>query len=136
MASGAEEVLVRVAAALSGKTDAGSRIERGRADPFDQAELPAINVRRVSTATEAWAQGLDQVVIVFELDCEVRGLDWETTADALHEQADVALKTDEQLRQMLKGFRCISTECTGEAGDGTAGRLTARYSGRFIQRAG
>jgi hypothetical protein len=134
MASTVEQLLVQVHASLVGTTAAGTRVTRGRADAFDRAELPALNVRRATTGVEAWADGLDLVTVVFDLDCEVRGEDWETTSDALHLAADTAMQSNAALNAMVRGFRCESTEATGEAGDDVAGRLTARYRAQFLQR--
>lgn len=133
-ASPIELVMAQVRASLLGATDAGTRVERGRPDPFAREELPAINVRRAPSSTEAFGDGVDKVTVLFDVDCEVRGADWETSSDALHGQVEAALQGSTQLKQMLRGLRCISTDPNGEGGDETSGRLTCRYTAYFLQR--
>jgi len=136
MQSTVEQVLDQVKASLLGATGAGSRVERGRVDGFDQAELPALNVRRAPTSTEPFGDGMDKVVMQFEVDCQVEGADWETLADALHMDVETALHSNATLKQMLRALRCVSTEPDAEGGNGTSGRITARYQAYFLQRQG
>lgn len=134
MATRVETALQRVKAVLLGATAAGASVERGRVDAFGLEELPAINIRRANTSSEAMARGLDQEIVSFDVDIQVRGEDWETEADAIHEQVDSLLTQDSQLAQLLNGLRCVSTAADAEGGDDVAGRLTVVYQGKFIQR--
>lgn len=119
---------------LAAGTAAGSRVSRGRPDAFSPDEVPAINVRRTTSQTEAFGTNADRSVFEFELDLHTRGDDWETTTDALHMQADQAMKADAQLATLCKGLRCIRTEMKGEPGDQTLGRLTATYQAQALVR--
>ena len=134
MATRVEIALEQVKAVLLGATAAGASVERGRVDAFGLDELPAINIRRANTSSEAMARGIDQVIVSFDLDIEVRGADWETQADAIHEEVDGLLTQDALLIEMLSGLRCVSTAADAEGGDDVAGRLTVVYQGKFIQR--
>lgn len=136
MASPIEQVLDQVKASLLGATDAGVRVARGRVDGFERDELPALNVRRGATSTEPFGDQVDKVTVQFDVDCQVRGDDWETTADALHMQVDAVLMQNTAIKQVLRGLRCISTEPDAEGGDDTAGRITAKYQAYFLQRQG
>lgn len=137
-ASKIEIVLQLVQSVLMGATAAGTKVSRGRADALDRAELPAINVRRAPAdhqglgASKSWST--DQVTADFEIDLEVVGDNWETLADALHVDANAALFQSAELIALCPGLRCLRTEPTGEGGDGTSGRLTARYQFQTIQR--
>lgn len=134
MATRVEIALEQVKAVLLGATAAGASVERGRVDAFGLDELPAINIRRANTSSEPMARGIDQVIVSFDLDIEVRGGDWETQADAIHEEVDGLLTQDALLIEMLSGLRCVSTAADAEGGDDVAGRLTVVYQGKFIQR--
>lgn len=134
MATRVEIALEQVKAVLLGATAAADRVERGRVDAFGLDELPAINIRRANTSSEAMARGMDQVIVSFDLDIEVRGVAWETVADAIHEQVDSLLTQDALLAELVSGLRCVSTAADAEGGDDVAGRLTVVYQGKFIQR--
>lgn len=134
MGSAVEQVLVKVKALLLGATDAGLRVERGRADPFAREELPGINIRRGAHQQQPHARGIDHIRITFDLDLECRGADWETQCDALHTQADVLLMSDAELAQMVSGLHCTGTEPDSDGGDDVAGRISAHYSCQLLQR--
>jgi hypothetical protein len=131
-----EQVLARVQAALLGATAAGARVERGRVDALGLGEVPALIVRRSRTDSTPHARGLDHQLITFEVDIEVRGADWETQADALHVDVDTVLVNDPALAQLAQGLYCTGTDATAEAGDETAGRITARYQAQTLTRRG
>lgn len=141
MAASAIEVAIsQVQAALLGATAAANRVARGRADALDRAELPAINIRRARTEHGDYGQSMrgpvDHVTVEIEIDLEVRGDNWETQADALHVEADTALFVNATLTSSVRGLRCISTDASAEAGDETAGRITARYQFQLLVRRG
>lgn len=136
MSSKAEQVLELVKVLLLGATGAGQSVWRGRVDPFAQEDLPALNVRRGPTDETAWAQGQDHIALTFDIDVEVRGADWETQADTLHEQVYDLLKGSAPLQALVSGLRRVSTDPTAEAGDDVAGRITARFQCQFLQRRG
>ena len=134
MATKFEIALQRVKAVLLGATAAGARVARGRVDAFGLDELPAINIRRANTSSEAMARGIDQEAASFDIEIQVRGEDWETQADEIHEEVDGLLTRDSQLAELLSGLRCVSTAADAEGGDDVAGRLTVVYQGKFLQR--
>lgn len=134
MATRFEIALEQVKAVLLGATAAGANVARGRVDAFGLDELPAINVRRANTSSEAMARGIDQETASFDVEIQVRGEDWETQADAIHEEVDGLLTQDALLAEMLTGLRCVSTAADAEGGDDVAGRLTVVYQGKFLKR--
>lgn len=130
-----EAILAQVQAAILARTTAaGQRVSRGRVDALATDEVPAINVRRSSGTHNEYAQGLDHAIFEFDIDCFVRGEDWETTADALHMEAHQALAGDVGLAGLGQGLRCIRTQPAAEAGDETQGRLTATYQMQRLVR--
>lgn len=134
-ASVAEQILARVAAVLTGATDAAARVYRGRLDAFADEEYPAINVRRASTSEDAVAQNGSRIIVGFEIDHHVDGsADWETAVDALHMQAHAVLAADATLATMGHGLRCTGTDAEGDRADRVVGRLTARYQMQVFVR--
>lgn len=139
MSTSAEQFLAAAALVITAAVAAYSstvRVDRGRADPLGLDELPAINLRRGPLDLQAWANDLDQATLVFEVDIEVRGDDWETQADALHQLINQALSTSATLASMVRGIRCTGVEPDAEPGDTVAGRFQARYQCQFITRRG
>ena len=135
-ASAIETLLAQIQVALSGATAAGTNVTRGRADAFDRAELPAINVRRSRTEAVDFGmtrgKSVDHTTANFEIDLEVRGEDWETQADALHMQVEEILFASAGVASLARGLACTGTDATAEGGDDTAGRITARYQFQLI----
>jgi hypothetical protein len=130
-ASALETYLARVAAVLLA---AGISTHRGRADGFDEAELPAVSLLRGEAPAEPWANGREVIRASFELHCLTTGADWETTTDALHMQAHAALLADAQLAALGKGLRCTGTSAQPDAGGNTAGRIAATYQTQIAVR--
>lgn len=136
-ASVVEQVLARVAAALSGATAAGTRVYRGLVDPVAQTDLPAINVRRATSSNEVHASNCTRVLVEFDIDHTVaEGSNWETDVDALHMQVHSALLADAPLALLGRGLRCTSTDPAGDGADHVIGRLSARYQMQVISRPG
>ncbi len=139
-ASAIETALATFKAVLLGATSAGNVVARGRADPFDRAELPAINIRRSRSEHSDFGQRgafhFDHITSMVEVDLEVRGDDWETLADALHLEVEAILFSSAVLASQVQGLRCTGTEATGEGGDETSGRLTVRYQFQLVTRRG
>lgn len=133
-ASVAETVLARVETVLTGATAAGTRVDRGRAGARAPEELPALFLSRDSTAHEPVGAGGDAITLAFDIDCIVRGSDWETTADALHVEVHAALFSDAVLAGLGRGLRCAETTAQAEEGDATTGRLRCRYQIQAMSR--
>lgn len=135
-ASVTEQILARSKAVLLNATAAGAHVFRGREDPFSEEEIPCLNIRRADGERQAVGTNGDRGFVFFELDCIVKGDDWETTADALHMAAHALLVDDAQLNALGRGLRCVSDSCRGEGGDQTTGKLTARYQMQVFVRPG
>jgi hypothetical protein len=132
-----ERILQRVELALKAAgTDAAVRVHRGRVDAFGADEIPAINIRRSTGQSDAFAHAVTRGLMEFELDFHVRGDDWETVADRLHLQAHRVIAVDGELNTLGRGLRCVRTEPRAEGGDETIGRLTATYQVQALSRAG
>ena len=130
-----ENYLARVHTVLqAAATAAATRVDRGRPDAYAPEEVPCINVRRSAGQHSAYGTVADQVVHEFDLDCMVRGDDWETTADSLHMQAHAALLADAPLATLGRGLRCIRTGTSADPGDQTLGRITATYQAQALVR--
>lgn len=134
-ASVPERYLARAAVVLlAAATAAVTRVDRGRPDAYAPDEVPCINLRRSSGQHSAYGQAADQMLQEFELDCMVRGDDWETTADSLHMQAHAALMADALLATYGRGLRCVRTQPSADTGDQTLGRITATYQVQALVR--
>lgn len=134
-ASVQERYLARVKTVLAAAgTAAATRVDRGRPDAYAPEEVPCINVRRATGQHSAYGQTADQTVQEFDLDCMVRGDDWETTADSLHMQAHAALMADTLLASYGRVLRCIRTQPSADTGDQTLGRITATYQVQALVR--
>ena len=127
-ASVVEQILARVAACLAA---VGLSVYRGRADAFEDDELPALNVLRGNAPNEA--QDVSGVTgrstLDFDVEFYVRAsAAVETAVDALHMTAHTALMDDAQLAALGKqSLRFIGTSVSQEPSDLQAARLTARY---------
>jgi len=127
-ASVVEQILARVAACLAA---AGLSVFRGRVDAFEDDELPAVNVKRVAssfTVTDV-AGEVSQAEIEFEVEFHVAALAGvETSADALHQAAHLALMDDATLAAWGKSsLRCVDTALDQDRADQAAACLVARY---------
>lgn len=129
-----EAFLDQLKADLIGKTAAGTRVFRGREDPFALEELPAINIFREADSREAHARGFEKIVGGLRLELHTRGSDWETRCDALHVEAHAAMLASTVLPTLAVGIRCVETEPQSEGADRTAGKLGARYQMQILIR--
>ncbi|MDI6748248.1 MAG: hypothetical protein QMD17_14010 [Rhodocyclaceae bacterium] len=136
-ASVIEQILARVHVALLGTTPASTNVYRGRDDAFDQAELPAINIRRTGTGHDRLGDSGERISVGIELDLHVATLgNWETAADALHMAAHAVLVADAPLAALGRGLRCDGTDAQGDSADRVIGKLTARYQMQIFVRPG
>lgn len=134
-ASVQELILAQVQATLrAGGTAAAQRVDRGRPDAYAPEEVPCINVRRGPGLHSSFGTDVDETTQEFDLDCMVRGDDWETAADSLHMQAHALLLASPELKALWRDLRCVRTTPSADSGDQTLGRLTATYEARALVR--
>lgn len=136
-ASVIELILARVAAVLlAGATAAGSRVYRARDDAFEDAELPAINIRRGAAEGDVIGNTGERLRLDFTLAFHVSGTSPETTADDLHMAAHALLMADATLSIRGRGLHCQSIDVQTDSADQPAARLTARYQMQVFVRPG
>jgi hypothetical protein len=136
MPSVVEQILARVAAALTAAAVTASDIDRGNEDGYGEDELPKINLKRGQSETSSHSQGLGRTVANFEVEHHVAGAAWETIADALHMASHAVIANDAQLAALGRGLRCTGTEALGESAEFVSGKLIARYQIQFLTRPG
>ena len=129
-----ERILARVKVIL--ELELVIMVERGREDPFDLEDLPAINLRRASSTHEAFGGGTDRVLASWSIEINAAGPDWETTADMLHVQAHAALSNDAALAALGAGLRCTATDCRSESSEQIVGQLAASYQMQVLSHTG
>lgn len=133
-ASVVEQILARVADCLAA---AGLTVFRGRADAFEDGELPALNVRRGNATEEPVGTHGTRLVVQWEIRHHVAvASGWETAADALHMQAHAALAADAPLAALGRGLRCVSTDVNDDSADRELGTLVALYQMQVFVRPG
>lgn len=136
-ASVIEQILARVAAALTSTTGAGANVFRGRADAFADDEIPALNIRRADSSEESIGATGSRIVARFDIEHHIDDLaDWETAVDALHMQVHSLLAADTQLAALGHGLRCIGTDGQSDSADRVVGRLIAHYQMQVFTRPG
>lgn len=128
MPSLAEQIVARAALVIEiAGTDAEDRVERHRTDTPAVDATPNVNVRRASTALEAFSSDADAMGLEFVIEHWTSGADWETAADALHLQTHAALIADAELARLVRSLRCIGTEAIAAAAEVPLGRIAATY---------
>lgn len=136
-ASVAEQILARVAVALTNTTAAGRRVWRGRVDALGEQELPGLNVRRALANADVIGQNGSRLLIGFDIEHQVAvTADWETAVDALHMQVHGLLMADAALAVLGRGLRCTGSDTQSDSADRVAGKLTARYEIQVFIRPG
>ena len=136
MASVFEAILARAAAVLLSTTAAGTRVYRARDDAFGAEELPALNVRRISTGGDVMGNSGERHTLSFSVAIHAAGAAWETAADAVHMQAHTVLLADSTLGRLGRGLRCTGTDTQDDSADQPMGRLTATYQMQIFTRPG
>lgn len=132
-----EQIIARAAAALTGTTDAGANVFRGRADALADDEIPGLNLRRSPHSEDGVGQNASRLFVDFDVEVFVDDTAaWETAADALHMQVHDVLSADAQLAALGRGLRCTGTDPQGDSADRVVGKLTARYRMRVFVRPG
>ena len=117
-----ENILVRVAAALTGATSALTRVYRGRADAFADDEIPALNVRRANNSEDQIGANGSRILVMFDVEHYIdENADWETAVDALHMQVHSVLSADTALKALGRGLRCTGTDGQSDSADRVAG---------------
>lgn len=132
-----EQILARVAAALTGTTAAQANVFRGREDALADDEIPGLNIRRAPHSEDGIGQNGSRLFVDFDVEHFVDDTAaWETAADALHMQVHGALSADTQLAALGRGLRCTGTDPQGDSADRVVGKLTARYRMQVLVRPG
>lgn len=136
-ASVIEQILARVQTALTGTTDAGARVERGRVDAVAVDDLATLNILRTGSNEDPLSDQGGRLTAAWDVECLVAVDDaWETAADALHMQVHAVLAADATLASLGRGLRCSGTDAQGDSGERMIGKLTAHYQMQVFIRPG
>lgn len=121
-----EQILARIKQVL---LDAAivQTVERGREDAYGADELPAINIRRLPTKSDALALAINEITLDFDLEIAVDD-GGETKADEIHAQAHALLSEDAALSSLTNStLFSTGTEGAGDGADRDLYRLAAHY---------
>jgi hypothetical protein len=132
MASLREQVLARVAAALSAAAPGGAGVSRSREVSITRAQTPAIVVMARSNALNRMASRVDQNQFDLALEIFVRGDPWDSLADPVDLAAHAVLMTDAPLQLLVSDVRRTSEVFDSQEADQTAGVLTVHYRVTFL----
>lgn len=136
-ASIVEQILARVATALTNVTAAEDRVERGRVDAAAVDDQPTLNILRVGSSEEPMGDRGGRLLATWDIEHLVAvDAAWETATDALHMQVHAVLAADATLAALGRGLRCSGTDVQGDGAERVIGRLTAHYQMQVFIRPG
>ena len=144
MPSIAESVAARIAALLTGTTNAGPHVYRDREDAMTREESPAILIESVDEDTTplggaspgaGYGRGnaIDQDEGRVVVTACIRGANWQQQADALRVQAHALIVGDGQLLALVRSFRRDRCEWRAASADLPFGYSAQIY--RFLSLA-
>lgn len=114
-------------------------VERARADPTSFAEVPWINIERGEEETRRHGESADDNDLLVDVEIAVRADQtipvWETKADMIAIKAHALLVDDEAKPPFIARIRKTGSIPMRDEADGTAGKLTLRYTVRFLTSA-
>lgn len=135
MTSLREQILARIAAALTGTTPAGGNVFRSRETSIARGVSPAIVVMPDSEQDQRVGQATDRHELTIKVAIFVRGDPWDQLADAIATPAHQVLMADAPLAALVVDVRKNSTDFQAEEADRTAGTLSMYYQITYLTRA-
>jgi len=141
MPSPAEAVAARIAALLTGTTNAGANVWRDRQDAFTREESPALLIELVDEDTTPLGGGhpviggTDKDLLRIAVIPCIRGANWQTAADALRCQAHALIAADATLRGLVANLRRDRCEWKAASADQPFGYAAQIYAGTTLSRA-
>lgn len=127
MSSVREQIVVRMAATLSGALPNAVPVYRSREVALARAEVPAVVVKPSDEETVAFSDFLDVSHFNVHVEVIVRGDVWDTLADPIVVAAHGLLLADAQLAALCSKIRRSSAKWEAHEADQTAGVLTQTY---------
>ena len=134
MNSIAQQIVLRIVAALTGTTDAGSRVYYSRVSAIGRDDTPSISVREETEKKQASGNNADVAELQVWVSINVRGDPWTLAADPIAVQLHRVLLSDVQLAGLIAGIRHAGTERDDHEGDQTIGALVMEYQIRYLTR--
>lgn len=131
-----EQILARVAAALTGATPAGANVFRSREVSITRQQTPALTVLFDGEATQRAGQATDRHEMTLLLAVFVRADPWDQVAANVDEYCHRVVMADAVLASLISDIRRTSAEPEAEEADRTAGTLSVRYRITYLTRAG
>lgn len=116
-------------------TEIAGRVERARSDSISADEGETINVSSDALAVKSLSNEVDDKELTLNLELYVRGVTWETLADAIAVQAHARVMghnyyTAEGIK--LAQVRLVDADWVADQGDQTPGKRTMKYAFRFL----
>jgi hypothetical protein len=127
MSSVREQIVARMAAALSGVLPNAVPVYRSRVDAFDRGSLPAVVVRPGDEETQPLMDQMEVSRFNVHIEVIVRGDVWDSLADPIIVAAHVLLLGDAPLAALCSKLRRTSAKWDAHEADQTAGVLTQTY---------
>lgn len=122
-----EQIVARMAAALSGTLPNALPVYRSREQAFARGDLPAVVVKPADEETQAIAESLEISRFNAHVEIIVRGDVWDNLADPIIVAAHALLLGDAQLAALVSKLRRTSAKWEAHEADQTAGVLTQTY---------
>ena len=135
MASIREQILARLAAALTSAAPGGAKVFRARENSITRADAPAITVLFAGEADTPISQEVDKHVMRANLAIFVRGDPWDSLTDAVATPMHLVVMADAPLLALIQRIRKVSSEPEAEEADRTAGVLSCIYEITYLTRA-
>ena len=136
MASLREQILARVAAALTSAAPGGATIFRSREASITKAQTPAITVLFAGETDTRMSAYVDKHLLRATLAIFVRGDPWDTLADGVAEPMHRVVMADAPLQALVLDIRKVESTPESEEADRTAGTLSCHYEITYLTRAG
>jgi hypothetical protein len=136
MSSIREQILARLAAALTSAAPGGATIFRARETSITRSQTPAITVLLAGETDTPISHDVDKHVLRANLAIFVRGDPWDLLADAVATPMHLVVMGDAPLLALIQRIRKVSSEPEAEEADRTAGVLSCIYEITYLTRAG
>jgi hypothetical protein len=130
-----EQILARMAVALTGTTSAGANVFRSREVSITRAVTPAIVIMPEAEQDNILGTEVDEHRFDLNIEIFTRGDPWDNLADPVAVQAHQILMTDAPLAALIARIRKQQSTWLGEEADRTAGVLSMRYQIHYLTKA-
>ena len=135
MSSIADQIITLMINAVTGLTDAQSRVFRSRETAITHDEAPSIVIKPVNEESKVMSSGVDENTLIVALEIFTRGDPPDQLADPVAVAAHRLLSADPQLACLITSIRRKERNWEGQEADDTAGFVMMRYEVRYLTAA-